>query len=293
MAAVRPTRWAPVIGMAAAVAMVAAGVGWRLHLETLERRVKDRRAALKKLGISGGIPPNPAVLDYFGGRLTALEQAYESWQRMVAPALVAEADGANPQVHFQEQLHEVQQALERLATSHGMLTPQQLGFPKELPPPEVVPRLLAQLSLVKEAAELIMEQGVTLLSSFKLEDPQAVANEGGEGAFLIRVPVRVLLTGSLAQAMKVLEALGRSRPVVDVRALRLAQSTEPNSLDVELLLCRYLVMPATEEPAMEDEPRADGKKPPARAGRPGSSRDAASSGRARDDTERPKNKRHR
>ena len=52
MAATRPMTWAPAIGAIAMAGLLAAGIGWRLHLTMLEQRVKDRRAGLKKLNIS-------------------------------------------------------------------------------------------------------------------------------------------------------------------------------------------------------------------------------------------------
>ena len=138
-----------------------------------------------------------------------------------------------------------------------------------------MPRLLVQLSLIQETAALILEQGVTGLSSFKVEDPETVPDDERQGTFLTRLPVRVRLTGSLPQLMKILGAIERASPLIDLRALRILPTTvsaqaglpaprqqagqagasgaATESLDVELQLARYLVMASTEEPGSAEE----------------------------------------
>jgi len=71
-------------------------------------------------------------------------------------------------------------------------------------------------------AALMLEQGVIALTSLKIEDPESVeALAEEEPPFLVRLPVRVRLACSLAQLMKVLGAMERVTPLIDVRALRL------------------------------------------------------------------------
>ena len=145
--------------------------------------------------------------------------------------------------------------MERLATAREMAVPEQLGFPKELPPPETVPRLLAQLALVRLAANVIVEQNAERLVSLKIEDPQAVPADGGEdGTFVMRVPVTVRLHATLPEVLKVLGALERVSPIIDVRGLRVVPGTGPESLDVELVLARYLVMVTAQETREVEEP---------------------------------------
>jgi hypothetical protein len=233
----------------AASAALSGIIAWRLNLQSIEGDIKGRRAALKKLVLSGGIPPNQEVMDYLSARQAFLDQRYQSWVKTVDAAPLTEAAKADPQLYFQEQFHEVQRALERLAAARGIAVPEQLGFPKEIPPSDTVLRLLGQLSLIREAAGLILEQGVTTLSSLKVEDPEAVSEEGGDEPFLVRLPVRVRLTSSLSQLMKILGAMEGSRPFIDVRALHVVSGDASGSLDVDLLLARYLVMAPAQEPA--------------------------------------------
>ena len=288
----RPMAWGPLfVSMAVGVAL-AGIIGWRINLQSLDEQIKSKQGALKKLTLSGGILPNQEVMDYLVARQTALEQRYQRLVQTVAAPPVADAAKADPQLYFQEQFHEVQRTLERLAAARGIAVPEQLGFPKELPPSDTVPRLLVQLSLMQEAAEVILEQGITVLSSLKVEDPETVPDDENTGAFLIRLPVRVRFAGSLPSLLKVLSAIQRSSPLIDVRSLHLlpasmqsnapsaaapaqtnassptgqakapvqtvAKASNPDQLEVELLLARYLV--STSEPA-PDAAEAAGNAP--------------------------------
>ncbi|HLD78292.1 MAG TPA: GspMb/PilO family protein, partial [archaeon] len=191
---------------------------------------------------SGGIPPNQEAMDYLTSRDASLQRRYQHWLKRVAAMPPTEAATADPQLYFQEQLHEVQRTLERLAAARTMSVPAQLGFPKELPPPETVPRLLVQLSLIRDVAELVFAQGVTALASCKIEDPEPVAEQDGQELFLMRLPVRVRLTGSLAQLIKILGAIERVSPLIDLRAVQVVSADAPEQLEVDLVLARYLAM---------------------------------------------------
>ncbi len=201
-------------------------------------------------------------MDYLTAREASLEEQYQHWLRMVSPPPMSEAAKADPQLYFQEQFHAVQQTLERLAIARGMAVPEQLGFPKELPPSDTVPRLLVQLALIQEVGELAFNQGVARLSSLKVEDPDPVLDDEDEISFLTRLPVRVRFTGSLPEVMKLLGAVHRVEPLIDVRGIRMVPATAAllsagaqeegdtsvstvanvgHLLDVELLLARYLV----------------------------------------------------
>lgn len=261
MAPRRPLPWFPIVMAMVVGAAVAGIIGWRLSLQTVESEITAKQAALKKLVLSGRIPPNQEVMDYLTSRQASVEQRYRRWVEMVAAAPAAEAAAADPQLFFQEQFHEVQRMLERLAAARTIPAPEQLGFPKELPPSDTVPRLLVQLTLIQESAEVVFEQGVAAIASFKIEDPQAVPEEDGSGTFLLRLPVRVRMTCTLPQLMKILGAFQLAHPLIDVRALRVSTGTDPDSLDAELLLCRYLVMAAKPEAVPVEEGKASaGKK---------------------------------
>ena len=251
--------WGPLLGTMVASVALSGVIAWRLNLQSIDGHIKSKRAALKKLVLSGGIPPNQDVMDYLSARQAFLESRYQSWVGIVEAAPLTEAARADPQLYFQEQSHEVQRALERLAAARGIAVPEQLGFPKELPPSDTVPRLLGQLSLIREASELILGEGVTALSSLKVEDPEAISEEDGDEPFLMRLPVRVRLTSSLSQLMKVLGAMERLRPFIDVRAIHVVSGEASASLDVELLLARYLVMAPAQGPTQS----AEVKKPAA------------------------------
>ena len=204
--------------------------------------------------------------------LLSMERRYQYWRKAVAAPPVDDAAAADPQLYFQEQFHETQRTVERLAAARGVPVPEQLGFPKELPPSETVPRLLAQLALLKEAAALVLEQGVSALTSLKIEDPEAVPEPEGDAVFLMRLPVRVRLTGSLPHVMTVLGAVHRARPLIDVRALRLAPAASQSGageaasgqasgerLDAELVLARYLVLEAAPDAAATEAAAATQK----------------------------------
>ena len=250
-AAQLPLAWRPLAAGAAVSVVLSALIGWRLNLQHLDTQITEKRAALKRLVLSGSIPPNQEVMDYFSARQASLEQRYRDWVTRVAAPAVTDAANADPQLYFQEQFHEVQQTIERLAAARSTAVPEQLGFPKDLPPSDTVPRLLVQLSLVEEAARLAFEHGIITVSSLKVEDPQPVAGDAEEGAFLTRVPVRVRLRSSLPRLMHLLGALHAAKPLIDLRFLRIQSGSDAELLDVELLLSRYLVIPtaAPNEPS--------------------------------------------
>ena len=276
----RPVAWGSVVIGMAASAMLTGVVFWRINLQALDAELKEKRAALKKLALSGGILPNQEVMDYLTERQRAVEQEYQHWLSAVAVPPVAEAAKADPQLYFQEQVHEVQRTLERLAVARSLPVPEQLGLPKELPPSETVPRLLEQLSMMEELAPLILDQGVQKLASLKVEDPETIPDEEGTGTFLVRLPVRVRFTASLPQLMKILGAVERTTPLIDLQSLRVspsgspaedaaagasdaeaASAASPDVLDVELVLARHLVMAASQEPAPVGEPEMPSKRP--------------------------------
>jgi len=264
-------------------ASLAAVVGWRLALRAMDDRIKEKRSSLKKLMLSGRIPPNEEVMAYLTARQGAVEQRYQRWFELVASPPVAAGASADPQLYFQEQFHEVQRTLERLAAARTLPVPELLGFPKELPPSDTVPRLLVQLSLIQETSTLIFEQGVAGLASFKIEDPEVVSESAADAGFLVRLPVRVRLSASLPQLMKVLGAIHRVTPLMDVDAVRVVavppapagpspgqaeaapapDRNGPDALEVELRLSRYLVT-TSQEPRAEEA--ATGREPLAAQG---------------------------
>ena len=188
----------------------------------------------------------------------AWDRRYRHWLQLVA-APVAEAASTDPQLYFQEQLHDVQRTLERLATARSVAAPEALGFPKELPPSDTVARLLVQLALIREVASLVLERGVVGLASLRVEDPEPVHGSEEASVFLTRLPVRVRLTCTLAQLMKVLGAMHQVSPLIDVRSVRIAAAGTADELSVELGLARYLV---SEPPLEEAQPanETDGKR---------------------------------
>ena len=253
-----PIAWPPLLAATLAGATLAGIIGWRLNLQGIDVQITSTRAALKKLTLSGGIPPTQEVMDYLTAHQLSLERRYQHWLKAVAAPPLADAAAADPQLYFQERFHEMQRTVERLAAARGVPVPEQLGFPKELPPSETVPRLLAQVGLLEDITSLVLEQGVSALTSVKVEDPEPVPGSSGDAAFLVRLPVRVRLTGSLPQVVKVLGAVDRARPLIDVRALRMAPGSSAERLDIELVLARYLVLEAAPDAAA---PEAASSKP--------------------------------
>lgn len=253
----RAVSWTPVVGAMVAGATMAGVLAWRVNLQAIDQQVKQKRSELKKLVLSGTIPPNQEVVDYLTARQRSLEARYRHWLDVVTVPKPAEAVSADPQLYFQEQFHEMQRTLERLATARALPVPEQLGFPKELPPSDTVPRLLVQLSMIQDTAALMLQQGVSALTSFKVEDPEAVPEEEGGAPFLTRLPIRVRLTASLPQLMKILAALERATPMIDVRTVRVLTSATPDLLDVELMLARYLM-----SAPLQDAPPADERARP-------------------------------
>lgn len=267
VAARRPMPWRSILVALATFAACLGVVGWWLNLQALDRRMHDELAALKKSLLKGHVPPDEELLQYLSARLQ-LEQRYQDRLKMAAVNPSIATAGTDPQLYFQEQLHEAQRTMERLAAARGVPVPEQLGFPKELPPSETVPRLLVQLSLMQETAALILEQGVTAAVALKVEDPQALPDEAGGGPFLQRVPIRVKLSCTVAQLTRLLGAMQQMRPMADVPGLRIASAAPPDhpeQLDVELLVARYMVLAAA--PSLSTDDAASATKPHTLSGR--------------------------
>lgn len=252
-----------VIGMAGTFAL------WRVRLQTLAREISAKKASLKTLHLSDQLPPNPEVVSYLKQRTALLEEKYQAALSRIAPPLDLSQAQGDTQLLFQERSHEVQRTLERLATARSMTAPTQLGFPKDLPPPEAVPRFLVQVSVIEQTAELLMAiPGVTQVESFKVEDPQTVLGaEGDEDVFLTCLPVRIRLTCPLDVLVKALGALDRADPLVDLQGLRLAALSgeggeEAKDLAVELVVARYVVTAPTLPASSDEEPvrKEAGKK---------------------------------
>ncbi|MBI3323745.1 MAG: hypothetical protein HYZ92_00505 [Candidatus Omnitrophica bacterium] len=216
---------------------VGAGAAWTIAIQHLNGRIDETKTALKRLHLAGRIPPNESVMDYLQVRTDALTAQYQRMLQIVAPLPEASIGEANPQLHFQERVHEVQRTLERLVAARGMDVPLQLGFPKELPPADTVPQLLIQLKLIEDAAELIIPQPISKMASVKLEDPQAVARSTDTDPFLTRLPVRLRVTCTLETLTKLLGLLDRMQPLTEFQAVRLrslaADASAPSSSGTE------------------------------------------------------------
>lgn len=229
--------------IASAVVMTAAFLGlaaWRVHLHLLDEQIGLRRAALKRLTVTQGIAPTDDVVSYLKQRDEALRNAFREWLARVVIGEEAKASTADLQLFFQERVHETQRSMERLAAGRSVPAPEMIGLPKELPPTETVPRLLAQLALAQSAATLVLEQGAIAIATIKLEDPEPVNSAEGRAVLLTRVALRLRMSSTLPQLMRLMEALGRARPLIDVRSLRIISGTEADRLETELLLARYL-----------------------------------------------------
>jgi len=272
----RPIVWGPLLGAVVVGAALAGAAAWWANLQAIEATIRSTRSAIKKLTLSGGVPPNQDVMDYLKRRAASLDARYAHWLELVTSPPPAEAASADPQLYFQERFHEVQRTLERLATARGLAVPEQLGFPKELPPSDTVTRLLIQLSLIEETAALMLKQGVAALTSFTVEDPEPVPEEDQDGTLLVRLPIRVRLSCSLTQLLKILGTVQRARPLVDLRGLRVQPgSAADGTLEVEFVLARYVPAPrapaSVPEEATSRPPRR--RRPPREKDDPSTSRD--------------------
>ena len=248
----KPSSW---VALGSLLVLLAAGGGWfawTMRVQAIGQMLEDKEAALKTLHLSGRLPPNREVAEYLNGRTAALEVQYQAALKLATLSTAMREGQADPQLYFQQRVHEIQRTLERLAAARGMKTPEQLGLPKELPPADVVPRLLLQLALIEDASELIMAQGISQLVSVKVEDPQRVTAPGEDReSFLMRLPVRLRVVCSLDTLVKVLGVLDRAKPMVDLQAMRMRLPAEAQELDVELVVARYVASAPQLEPPDE------------------------------------------
>ncbi|MCI0565045.1 MAG: type II secretion system protein M [Nitrososphaera sp.] len=255
----RALNWVPIVAAMAVGAAVMGVVAWHFNVKSLDEQIERTRASMKTLSLGGGIPPSLEVTDHLNARKEVFEKRYAYWLGRIAESPPLEATQADSQLHIQEKFHEVQQTLERMAAARTIPIPEVLGFPKEIPPSDAAPRLLMQLKLLEETARLILEQEISSLSSLKLEDPEAIPEQGGQRALLIRLPVRIRMTSSLAQLVRVLGALEKASPLIDVHNLNISRHSN-DLLEVELVLARYL---SGESDEQMDEVEGDDEEPTA------------------------------
>ena len=233
-----------------AVGALIAFVFWHAAIQEMDRQIARKRSALKGLYVIGRLPPNQEVTEYLTGRTAMLETQYRDAVSLASAPPAGLADVADPQLFFQQRVHEVQRLLERLAAGREAPVPAQLGFPKDLPPADAVPRFLTQLALIESVGERTMAlPGVSQVTSFKVEDPQTLSSPEEDGAaFITLLPVRVKLTCTLDALAKLLGLLDQERPLMQMHGLRVG-APEPNAaLEVELVLARAGVDAALPEP---------------------------------------------
>ena len=236
MAAARANPSSVLVGVSALLVGVGIGV-WVWQMQTLDQAIAKKRGGLKSFYIGERLPPNRQVTDYFTDRLHAIETQYRIALSLITmnPTVSTDEVRPNPQLFFQERVHEVSRTLERLAAARGIPPATQLGLPKELPPAEAVPRFLIQIGLIEELAEMLMTvPGVLQIESFKIEDPQGVEPLGDEqDSFLTRLSVRVRLGCTLEAIPLVLNVIDRARPLVDLQSLVVTPSRPEAKLDVK------------------------------------------------------------
>ncbi len=255
-----PRRSFALMGFAMAVIgiSIAGLLGWRVHLRLLKQQIEDKQGALKKMLLLHQIPPNQKVMEYLGFRQAWIEEHHNRLLKLALAEQPATVSGTDLQLYFQQQGHDIQRAIERLAIARSLSVPAILGLPKELPPSDSVPRLLAQLYLVQQMTDLVFEQGITKLASLKLEDPGLIPEENTDSTVWMRLPVRVRCYSSLTQLVKMLGAIQYLKPLADLRNLRiLSSSATGDELEIELLLCRYFFIaqqPMTAAPIQDSHP---------------------------------------
>ncbi len=260
--AAKPTQMLLVAGLATLLGVGA--LGWWVQVQRLDHLAVEKRKGLKKLQVGDQVPPNQEVVDYFTTRTDALARRYEdALKRLTAGSVTSLVSGqGDPQLYFQQRLYEARGVLERTAKARGMEPPTLLGLPKELPPPDAVPRFLAQVGLMQEAGERIMAlKGVTQVVSLKAEDPQELdAIQKGDEPFLMRVPVRVRVQGSIETMATLMALWTRAAPIVEVRELHVSATPVQQTLELECVLTQYLVTKPDLEPFKGGEEDAAPRK---------------------------------
>ena len=245
----RKPSWLAMWNGVLAVGALVTFVFWHAAIQEMDRQIARKRSALKGLYVIGRLPPNQEVTEYLAGRTATLEAQYRDAVSLAGAPPAGLADVADPQLFFQQRVHEVQRLLERLAAGRETPVPAQLGFPKELPPADAVPRFLTQLALIESLGDRTMSlPGVSQVTSFKLEDPQPLpALEEGDESFITLLPIRIKLTCTLDALAKLLGLLDQERPLMQMHGLRVG-APEPNAaLEVEFVLARASVDAALPE----------------------------------------------
>ena len=240
--------WYSIALTSALTVLVGGQLFWRFHLQTLDGLIRDKKRAMKKLSISGGIIPNQEVADYLRQRQTSIDARYQQWLKHVVVSPDSQAAVTDPQLYFREYFHEVERTLEKTAAARGVAVPERLGFPKELPPSDTVPRLLVQLSMIQEMGSMLIGGDLAQVASFKVEDPEPMPLNDTDVS-LMRLPLRIRLSATLPQLMQVMSSFEQAKPLVDLRLLRVAaeptlpeeQADKEQLLQVELIVSRYLL----------------------------------------------------
>jgi [acyl-carrier-protein] S-malonyltransferase len=143
----------------------------------------------------------------------------------------------DPQLYFQQRLYEARGVLERTAKARKMEPPTLLGLPKELPPPEAVPRFVAQVGLMQEAGEAPGSGGMLAVRAGR-EAAEATAARHGVSVANDNSPKQVVLSGSASG----LDAVAAGLREAGVRFKRLPVSGAFHSPAMKPVVPRFRVL---------------------------------------------------
>lgn len=189
--------------------------------KTLKEEIRTKYAEAKKYEKEKEKAPSPELIS----RLTDEKQEWEKTFRVFLTKFSTSFPAPPtyqlfPSVEFKEFLFATEEYLDRKARRKKVTIPSSLGFPETgLPPADQVSALSLRLEVVKELIDLMIDAGVTVVTSITAGEPKSEA-------FYKVLPLQVGLTGTSIELVRFLKFLENPSSYFIVENFSLRQGAE-------------------------------------------------------------------
>ena len=207
----------------------------------LDKEIKQKERELKHYQIDQKFYPSKEayiVLEKINERLkNDLIRLQEVSQKTDFPIPEgATVDG----LFFRERLFKIDKELHLLASEHGTVLPENLGFSDELPDVKRVRLMLHQLLVIRETSRAFIESGAETLSVIKpLQLSEYKDPETGEIIF-IELPIQISTECSSQTLFKALVGLRNDSQIIIVRELHIKTKNE-GMLQISLVVSGFFI----------------------------------------------------
>jgi hypothetical protein len=213
------------------------------HVSYMEQSVERKQKELKAYQKDGLAKLNREKVR-LEKQLKAVESSYDEITGLVAPKPKSRMpkDPGDP-LKFKEELYKVQNKLKEDGKSLNFEFPFWLGFDKyehDIPTAADLPLRVKQLDIIKEAAALILNSGISTIAEVEFGDVKNISVEGGKEIVYKEFPLKIGFVSTNEDLIDLLRALTISEIAFKVDYIKLkapeAKAMEKGDLSVELII---------------------------------------------------------